>query len=376
MDCYLDNSATTKPCKSCVEAVVSALTNDWGNPSSIHQIGVNSFSLLENCRKIIADSLKSETSEIYFTPSGTISNNTAIFGAVNLLKRRGNKIVTTAFEHPSVQKCMDKLLNDGFEVVRIQPQKDGNISVKDFEKVIDENTILVSLMSVNHEVGSILPFESIKKIIKQKGSPALLHVDNIQGYLKIPVTPKLTGIDLLSVSAHKIHGPKGAGALYINKNVKIKPYILGGGQESGICSGTQGLPAIAGFAAAVSDFGNSAENFKKVEALNLRFKKQIKNLDGVLLNSPENALPYIINISLEKIPSQVSVNYFSMNGVFLSAGSACSKGHRSEVLEAMELMPDRIDSALRISLSHNTTSEEIDRCVEIIKSAILQLRKK
>ena len=376
MECYLDNSATTKPCKAAVEAVVSSLENDWGNPSSIHQKGVNSFLVLGNSRKVIAKSLLCENGEIYFTPSGTVANNTAIFGAVNSLKRRGNKIVTTAFEHPSVQKCMDKLSDDGFEIVRIKPQKNGSIDVDDFENVIDENTILVSLMAVNNEVGTILPFDKIKKIISKKNSPALLHVDNVQGYLKIPVIPKNCGIDLLSVSAHKVHGPKGIGALYINKNVKIKPYVLGGGQENSMCSGTQGTPAIAGFAAAVEDFGSTADNLKKIENLNLRFKEQLKSIDGVFVNSPDDAIPYIINLSLTKIPSQVSVNYFSMNHVFISAGSACSKGHRSEVLSAMELPPERIDSALRISLSHNTTELEIDRCIEVIKASISELRKK
>lgn len=376
MDCYLDNSATTKPCRACVEAVITAIENDWGNPSSLHRKGIDAFTLLESSRKAIAKSLSSDASEIYFTGSGTVSNNTAIFGAVNSLKRRGNKIVTTSVEHPSVQKCMDKLLKDGFEVVRIRPQQDGNIDVNDFTEAIDENTILVSLMSVNNEIGSVLPFGEIKKIIKQKKSPALLHVDNVQGYLKIPAVPKYNGIDLMSISAHKVHGIKGAGALYINKNVKISPFLFGGGQESGICPGTQGLPAIAGFSAAVEDFGSPDENFIKVQKLNLRFKELIKDLDGVILNSPDNAVPYIINISLEKIPSQVSVNYFSMNGVYVSAGSACSKGHRSNVLSSMELSPERIDSALRISLSHSTTEDEIDRCVEVIKSALLSLRKK
>lgn len=376
IECYLDNSATTKPCRACVEAVISALQTDWGNPSSIHQKGIDSFMLLEDSRKTIAHSLKADAAEIYFTGSGTISNNTAIFGAVNSLKRIGNKIITTSIEHPSVQKCMDKLSNDGFEIVRIEPQKDGNIDKNDFIEAIDENTILVSLMSVNNEVGSILPFRDIKKIIKMKNSSALLHVDNIQGYLKLPFSPKAVGIDLMSISAHKVHGAKGVGALYISKGVKIQPHILGGGQENAICSGTQALPLIVGFSAAVTALGNTSENLEKVKKLNSRFIEQVKDIDGVIINSPQNALPYIINISLTGIPSQVSVNYFSMNSVYISAGSACSKGHRSNVLSAMGLSPARIDSALRISLSHDTTEDEIDRCVEVIKSALSSLRKR
>ena len=231
MECYLDNSATTKPCKAAVDAEISALTELYGNPSSLHQKGVDAYMLLEKSRGTIAASLKASPDEIYFTPCGTVSNNTAIFGAVGAKKRLGKKIVTTALEHPSVEKCMERLEENGFEVVRVQPQSDGNISLKDFENAIDENTILVSVMAVNNEVGSVMPTENLKKIIKSKNSPALLHVDDVQGYMKIPLCPKSCGIDLMSVSAHKVHGPKGVGALYINKNVRINPYILGGGQE-------------------------------------------------------------------------------------------------------------------------------------------------
>lgn len=256
MECYLDNSATTKPCKAAVDAEISALTELYGNPSSLHQKGVDAYMLLEKSRGTIAASLKASPDEIYFTPCGTVSNNTAIFGAVGAKKRLGKKIVTTALEHPSVEKCMERLEENGFEVVRVQPQSDGNISLKDFENAIDENTILVSVMAVNNEVGSVMPTEDLKKIIKSKNSPALLHVDDVQGYMKIPLCPKSCGIDLMSVSAHKVHGPKGVGALYINKNVRINPYILGGGQENNMCSGTQGMPAIAGFAAAVENGGS------------------------------------------------------------------------------------------------------------------------
>ena len=375
MECYLDNSATTKPCKAAVDAEISALTELYGNPSSLHQKGVDAYMLLEKSRGTIAASLKASPDEIYFTPCGTVSNNTAIFGAVGAKKRLGKKIVTTALEHPSVEKCMERLEESGFEVVRVQPQSDGNISLKDFENAIDENTILVSVMAVNNEVGSVMPAEKLKKIIKSKNSPALLHVDDVQGYMKIPLCPKSCGIDLMSVSAHKVHGPKGVGALYINKNVRINPYILGGGQENNMCSGTQGMPAIAGFAAAVENGGSVEKNLKYVIKLNLRLRERIKEIPGVHINSPENALPYIINISIDEIPSQVSVNFFSMNGVYISAGSACSKGHRSNVLQSMGLPPDRIDSAIRISLSNDTSIDEIDRCADVIKIAVEKLRK-
>ena len=293
MECYLDNSATTKPCKAAVDAEISALTELYGNPSSLHQKGVDAYMLLEKSRGTIAASLKASPDEIYFTPCGTVSNNTAIFGAVGAKKRLGKKIVT-------------------------KKKKKTNIILKDFENAIDENTILVSVMAVNNEVGSVMPAENLKKIIKSKNSPALLHVDDVQGYMKIPLCPKSCGIDLMSVSAHKVHGPKGVGALYINKNVRINPYILGGGQENNMCSGTQGMPAIAGFAAAVENGGSVEKNLKYVAKLNLRLRERIKEIPGVHINSPENALPYIINISIDEIPSQVSVNFFSMNGVYIS----------------------------------------------------------
>lgn len=376
MECYLDNSATTKPCQRALDAAAFAMTSAWGNPSSLHQKGIEAFTLLEKCRGVIAGSLRAQPSEIYFTPGGTAANNTAVFGAVQALRRRGNKIVTTAFEHPSVEACMDKLAAEGFEIIRLAPDAGGIVSASAFEKEIDENTILVSLMGVNNEIGTILPFDLIKKIIKEKHAPALLHVDHVQGYLKIPVFPKNSGIDLMSMSAHKVHGIKGAGALYVGKDVKLKPYILGGGQESGLCSGTQGLPAIAAFAAAVEDFGDTKRNLDKTAALKAEFIKRIMQLDGVSVNSPDSALPYIINLSLDKIPSQVAVNYFSMNGVCLSAGSACAKGHRSKALTAMRLPVAKIDTALRVSLSHNTTAQELAYCAGIMEKALQTLRKK
>ena len=364
MESYLDNSATTKPCKAAVEAVAEAMTTTFGNPSSLHNHGFAALKLLEASRAAVAKSLSAEPREIYFTPSGTVANNTAIFGAVMQNRRAGNRVVTTAIEHPSVSVCMDRLEEQGFEVVRIQPDKAGHITPEQFEAAITENTILVSLMAVNNEVGTILPFDKIKEIIRRKKAPALLHVDAVQGYLKLPIVPKRCGIDLLSVSAHKIHGPKGVGALYINKGVRIKPYVLGGGQEEGICSGTQGMPAIAGFAAAVGAFGSTQENLKKVTALRDELLTLVSEIPGVQIHSPADALPYIVNLSLAEIPSQVSVNFLSMHGVYVSAGSACSKGHRSPVLQAMALDPKQIDSAVRISLSHETTKEEINQIVK------------
>jgi len=376
LEVYLDNSATTKPCKKACEAALNTMENDFGNPSSLHKKGYDALQILEQSRGVIAKSIGVDPSRIFFTPSGTVANNTAIFGAAELMKRKGNKIVTTAFEHPSVARCMDKLSQSGFEVVRIMPDGSGNISEEAFQNAVDEKTVLVSLMAVNNEIGTVLPFEKIKRIIKRKKSSALLHVDCVQGYMKLPVKPERCGIDLMSMSAHKVHALKGSGALYIANGVRIKPYVLGGGQENNICSGTQAMPNIAAFAAAVGELADIDGRLKTVSELNAYFKNGLEKIDGVTLNSPENALPYIINISLRGIPSQVSVNYLSSKGVYVSAGSACSKGHRSDVLVSMGLSVDRIDSAIRLSMSYETTKEEIDYALSAIKSCLEELSKK
>lgn len=376
MEVYLDNSATTKPCKKACEAALNTMENDFGNPSSLHKKGYDALQILEQSRGVIAKSIGVDPSRIFFTPSGTVANNTAIFGAAELMKRKGNKIVTTAFEHPSVARCIDKLSQSGFEVVRIMPDESGNISEEAFQNAVDEKTVLVSLMAVNNEIGTVLPFDKIKRIIKRKKSSALLHVDCVQGYMKLPVKPERCGIDLMSKSAHKVHALKGSGALYIANGVRIKPYVLGGGQENNICSGTQAMPNIAAFAAAVGELADIDGRLKTVSELNAYFKNGLEKIDGVTLNSPENALPYIINISLRGIPSQVSVNYLSSKGVYVSAGSACSKGHRSDVLVSMGLSVDRIDSAIRLSMSYETTKEEIDYALSAIKSCLEELSKK
>ncbi len=376
MESYLDNSATTKPCAAAVEAALRAMTDVFGNPSSLHRYGFEAMQMLEEARAGIAETISADSGELYFTPSGTVSNNTAIFGAVQKNRRKGSKIVTTAIEHPSVEKCMEQLEAEGFTVVRLLPDGEGNISIRQFSEVIDENTILVSCMAVNNEVGSIMPFEKIAAVIRSKKSPALFHVDAVQGYLKLPIIPKKYGIDLMSMSAHKVHGLKGVGALYVKKGVRIKPHVLGGGQENGICSGTQGMPAIAAFSAAARASGDIRDNLRRVSALNGYLRERLSALDGVAIHSPENALPYILNVSLAEIPSQVSVNFLSSAGVYVSAGSACSKGHRSPVLTAMGLTSAQIDTAIRISLSRETTQEEIDSCVCAVNAAVTQLRKK
>ena len=378
MECYLDNSATTKPCREAVAAATKMMTETFGNPSSLHATGYAALQALEEARATLAKPLKAQSEEIFFTPCGTVSNNTAIFGAAQFGKQqhRGNKIITTAMEHPSVLQCMARLEEEGFEVVCLEPDANGQVSLDALEQAVDKNTILVSMMAVNNEVGSILPFERVKAILEAKQAPALLHVDAVQAFLKLPIVPKKCGIDLLSASAHKVHGLKGSGILYVRKGLSIRPYLLGGGQENGMCSGTQAMPNIAAFAAATKAFGKSAQNADHVAEVKETLLEALDGVEGIAVNSPQNALPYILNLSIAGIPSQVSVNFLSSKGVSVSAGSACSKGHRSAVLEAMGLSPQRIDTAIRISFSHLSTKEEALYCAKMIEEEIQQLRKK
>ncbi len=322
MEIYLDNSATTRVCNEAVDAMMKMLTENYGNPSSLHKKGTDASIALENARESVAEELKCKREEIYFTGSGTTANNTAIFGSVPLNGRKGGRIITSSLEHPSVGEAMKRLAGRGFDVVYLKPDKTGAFSVDELMNAIDDNTLLVSIMAVNNETGSINPIREIKKSLKRKNTNALIHVDAVQAIGKIPLNPAKDGIDLMSVSSHKIHGPKGAGALYVRKGVKLVPHIIGGGQEKGIYSGTEAMPAIAGFGAAVKALPNTGESIKKIQVLRDAFVCQVSKIPGVYINSPEGALPYIVNISVIGVPSQTMVNALSAQGICVSAGSA------------------------------------------------------
>ncbi len=375
MEIYLDNSATTYLCKEATDAAVKMLTGNYGNPSSLHAKGVEASKALENARENVANALGASKDEIYFTPSGTAANNTAIFGAVNANKRKGNRIITTSLEHPSVNECMKRLEDQGFEVIRLKPDITGAFSPQELMSAVNSKTILVSIMAVNNEIGTINPINQIKTALRRTNSDALIHVDAVQAFGKIPLNPGKAGIDLMTVSSHKIHGPKGAGALYIKKGVKIAPHILGGGQEKGMLSGTEPMPAIIGFGAAVKALPNLNAELEKVKKIRDYFISKITLINGVYINSAENSLPYIINLSVMGVPSQTCVNSLSQNGIYVSAGSACKKGHRSEVLTAIGLAPARIDSAIRISLSRFTTTQDMDAVVQAIQNISSRIRR-
>ncbi len=375
MEIYLDNSATTKVCREAAEAMMKMLTENYGNPSSLHKKGVEASVALEKSRETVANALGCSKEEIFFTTSGTTANNTAIFGAVNANKRKGNRIITTSLEHPSVNECMKRLEEQGFEVIRLKPDINGAFSPMELMNAINQKTILISIMAVNNEIGTINPINQIKTAVKRANSQALIHVDAVQGFGKIPLNPNKAGIDLLTVSSHKIHGPKGAGALYIRKGVKIQPHVLGGGQEKGIFSGTEALPAIVGFASAVKALPNLNTELSDIKELRDYFVKEVTKIGGVHINSPANALPYIINLSVLGVPSQTIVNSLSEKEIYISAGSACKKGHRSEVLTAIGLDGKRIDSAVRLSLSRYTTKHDMDDVVKAIDDIVKRIRR-
>lgn len=375
MEIYLDNSATTKVCREAAEAMMKMLTENYGNPSSLHKKGVEASKALENARQNIADALSCSKEEIYFTPSGTAANNTAIFGAVNANKRNGNRIITTSIEHPSVNECMKRLEEQGFEIIRLRTDSNGAFSPQELLNAINSKTILISIMAVNNEIGTINPIHMIKTAVRRANSQALIHVDAVQGFGKIPLNPNKNGIDLLSVSSHKIHGPKGAGALFIKKGTKIQPYLVGGGQEKGIISGTEAMPAIIGFGEAVKALPNLSAELTHIKEIRDYFVREVTKIGGVHINSPSDALPYIINLSVLGVPSQTIVNSLSEYGIYVSAGSACKKGHRSEVLTAIGLDGKRIDSAIRISLSRFTTKQDMDEVTEAINKIVMRIRR-
>ncbi len=376
LEIYLDNSATTRVCPEAANAALSVMTDIYGNPSAVHSFGVKAKTVLEGSRRALADMLSADTEEIRFSHSGTLANNTAIFGAVNMRKKLGNRIVTTSLEHPSVARCMDALEEQGFQVIRLSPEKNGSFSVEELLNAVNKNTILVSAMLVNNEIGAINPVELISRAVKRVSAPALIHVDAIQGFGKIPVKPSKMGIDLLTVSGHKIHAPKGVGALYVRKNLSLKPYVVGGGQENNLFSGTEPLPAIAGFGAAVSSIKSVSGHLDVVKKLRDNTVSMLKDIPQVQINSPSDALPYIINMSVMGIPSQVLINYLSERGIYISAGSACKKGHRSEVLSNMGFNPNVIDSAVRVSLSRYTTAQELEAFVYTVNDAVKNIRTK
>lgn len=372
---YLDNSATTKPCPEAIQAAIEAMTEGFGNPSSLYELGLAAENIVTSVREELSSFLDCREDEIYFTSSGSESNNTAIFGAAELLCRRGKHIVTTAIEHSSVLEPMKRLESKGYEVTYLLPEKNGNIPLESIKNAIRKDTILVSLMAVNNETGAILPFELVKEMIKEKESPALLHIDAVQAFGKIELVPNDFGADLVSISAHKIHGIKGSGALYVKKGIKLPALILGGGQEKNLRSGTEAVPAIAAFGAAVKTLTPIKQRNERLKQIKAYAIEKLSVFDNVVINSPDNGLPYILNFSFLGYRSETLLHYLEGYNICVSSGSACSKGAGSHVLRSMGLENNRVDSALRISFNSQTNEEEIDILYEALVAASAKLKK-
>ena len=369
---YLDNSATTKPCNEAVEAMTNALTVNWANPSALYDFGIDTARQLRTARHQVAAAMGAEPDRIFFTSGGTEADNWAIFSTVKRLGKRGKHIITTAIEHHAILNCMKQLEAQGFEVTYLQPEETGTISIEALKAALRKDTILVSIMMVNNEVGSVMPIAQMAKLTHKLCPDAYFHTDAVQGFLKIPFSAKTLGADLISVSSHKIHGPKGAGALYISPRIKAFPaLLLGGGQEGGYRSGTEGTPAIFGFAAACAAVNATFQKDVSREKQYLDvLVQELSTLKGLTINGCHEA-PHILSLSIPGVPTQNTINILQDHGIFVSAGSACAKGHRSHVLEAMRLPNQVMDSSFRVSICRDTTPEELNKLINVIQQEIL-----
>lgn len=380
MEIYLDNSATTKCFDEVAQMVAHMMTVDYGNPSSMHMKGVQAEQYIKQATEVIAKTLKVNEKEIFYTSGGTESDNMAIIGTAMANYRAGKHIVTTPMEHPAVGQCMKYLEKEGFEITYLQPDSAGCINPDDLEKSVRKDTILVSIMAVNNEIGSIQPIEQAGEIIKRKNPNTLFHVDAVQGYGKMEIYPKKWKIDMLSVSGHKIHGPKGVGFLYINEKVKIKPIILGGGQQKGMRSGTENVPGVAGLAkAAELVYANMECDVNKMYCLRDYFISQLDKMEGIKVNGAQGrkAAPHVVSVSVEGVRAEVLLHALEEKGIYVSAGSACSshKPIPSATLQAIGLPKELLGSTVRFSFSVFTTKEEIDYAVNALREIIPMLRR-
>ena len=367
---YLDNSATTRVCEKSAEKVLELMTQCYGNPSSLHKKGLEAQREVAHARQAVAVSLGAQPREIIFTSGGTEANNLAVLGGAAAGRRRGKRIVTTAIEHPSVLEPMRQLEKEGFEVVFLTPDADGRVPEEAVLKAVTGDTILISVMAVNNELGSIQPIEVLKKAVKRAGAPALVHVDGVQAYGKLPLRPEKLGIDLLTVSGHKIHGPKGVGALYVSKNARILPRTFGGGQERELRPGTEAAPLIAGLGAAAEELPDWRQAYSSMEKLRDYTLQKLSGLEGVEVNSPVEGLPYLLNFSALGIRSETMLHFLAQRGIYVSSGSACAKGKQSHVLKAAGLPDSRISSAIRVSFSRENTERDADALAEGVREGL------
>ena len=377
---YLDNSATTRCFESVANIVTKVMCEDYGNPSSMHMKGVQAENYVKMAKTVIAKNLKVNEKEIYFTSGGTESDNLAIIGTSMANHRAGNHIITTCIEHPAVLKTMEYLETQGFRVTYLPVDKAGRIRLEDLEKALTPNTILVSIMHTNNEIGSLQPLAEAGNIIKRFNPNIAFHVDAVQGYGKFRIFPKKMGIDMMSVSGHKIHGPKGIGFLYINEKIKIKPISYGGGQQKGMRSGTDNVPGIAGIAKAVEEVYKYLEkDVERLYSLKDYFVNGVLQIPDVKINgyTGYDSAPHIVSVSIRGIRSEVMLHALEDRGIYVSAGSACSshKATTSATLKAIGVEKDLLDSTIRFSFSTFTSKEEIDYTLKVLYDIIPMLRK-
>ncbi len=380
MEAYFDNSATTRVFDSVKEIVIKTMTEDYGNAASKHKKGVEAERYIREARSIIAKSLKVQEKEIVFTSGGSESNNMALIGGAMANRRRGRHIISTNVEHSSVYNTLEFLRDQGFEITYLPVDGQGHISLSQLRESLRQETILVSVMYVNNEVGSVEPVEEIAKIIKGYQPEILFHVDGIQAYGKYEIRPKRQGIDLLSVSGHKLHGPKGVGFLYIHEKAKVKPLIYGGGQQKGMRSGTENVPGVAGLGAAVQEiYKNHRDKTDYLYGLKDYFIERIREVEGCVVNSQpgRDSAPQIVSVSFEGIRSEVLLHALEDKGIYVSSGSACSSNHPgiSGTLKGIGVKPELLDATLRFSFGLFNKKEEIDYAIQVLKELLPMLRR-
>ena len=371
---YLDNSATTKPCEKAIKYINNALTATWGNPSSLHILGMQAENIVTNARNATAKLISAKRGEIIFTSCGTEANNTALM-SVLARKNRGNRIITTAIEHHSVLETAKRLEGLGFEVIYLKPNSRGVINLCDLENALNDKTLLVSIMLVNNEIGTIQPISDAVKLTKRLSPNAYFHCDAVQAFGKMPINVTKLGVDMLTASGHKIHGPKGIGFLYKSQKCHISPFITGGGQESGMRSGTESVPLIAGLHGAIDDLPNLDTALLKMREVYDYAKEKLTENGLAEINSFDSGLPYILNISVLGYKSETLLHFLESRDIYVSSGSACAKGSTSYVLKELGLNDKYIDSMLRLSFSRNTEKQDIDKLCDALKDAKLKLRK-
>ena len=375
MIAYFDNSATTQPCPEAVAAARTMLETCWGNPSSLHRLGIQAREQLLLARRQVAQAMGAEAERVFFTSGGTEADNWAIFSAAKRLGKRGKHIITTAVEHHAVLHPMKELEQQGFCVTYLTPDQQGRITPQQLQQALQPDTILVSIMMVNNETGAVMPIEKMAKLTHRVCPNALFHTDAVQGLFHIPFQAKTLGADMISVSGHKIHAIKGAGALYLRPGLTLPPLLHGGGQEQNYRSGTEATPAIAAFGAAcAAAYPTRMEDIRRQSQLRDLLRQRLAQIDGLTLTGAAEA-PQIVGCAVEGVPSQNLINVLQDHDCYVSAGSACSKGHRSHVLEACGLPPALIDGSLRLSLSRFTTPEEVEQLAQAMADAVARLKK-